>query len=83
MNGFHWLKATKEEILAYLTQFDGTAAAHAYMSSSTTKALQEDHGQQRRVWHCQSWGMANSTHEVIYTVMDLQVCINVSQSRSG
>lgn len=46
MNGFHWLKATKEEILAYLTQFDGTAAAHAYMSSSTTKALQEDHGQQ-------------------------------------
>lgn len=46
MNGFHWLKVTKEEILAYLIHFDGTAAAHAYMSSSTTKALQEDHGQQ-------------------------------------
>lgn len=36
MNGFHWLKVTKEEILAYLIHFDGTAAAHAYMSSSTT-----------------------------------------------
>lgn len=48
MNGFHWFKGTKEEILAHLTHFDGTVAAHAYMSASATKALQEDHGQQ---WH--------------------------------
>lgn len=83
MNGFHWFKGTKEEILAHLTHFDGTVAAHAYTCSSTTKALQEDHGQQWRVWHCQSWGVINSTHKETCTVMDLQVCINVTQSRSG
>lgn len=46
MNGFHWFKRTKEEILALLTHFEGAIAAHVYVSSSTTKALQEDHGQQ-------------------------------------
>lgn len=53
------------------------------MSSSTSKALPEDRGQQWRVRHCQSWGMANSTHQVTCAGMDLQVCINVTQSRSG
>lgn len=46
MNGFHWFKGTKEEVLAHLTHFDGTVAAHAYMSRSTARALQEDHGLQ-------------------------------------
>lgn len=72
MNAFHWFKGTKEEILAHLTHFDGTVAAHAYMHSSATKALQEGHGQQWRVWHCQSWDAANSTHRVLGAAMDLR-----------
>lgn len=46
MNGLSWFKEMKQEVLAHLTHSDGSAAEHTYMSSSTTKPLQEDHGQQ-------------------------------------
>lgn len=61
-NGLGWFKEMKQEVLAHLTHLAGTAVEHAYMSSSTAKPLQEDHGQQQGKQHCRSQGMANSTH---------------------
>lgn len=82
-NGLGWFKEMKQEVLAHLTHLAGTAVEHAYVSSSTAKPLQEDHGQQQGKQHCRSQGMANSTHRVTCTATDLQVCVDLTQSRSG
>lgn len=51
-NGLGWFKEMKQEVLAHLTRLAGTAVEHAYLSSSTAKPLQEDHGQQQAKQHC-------------------------------